>query len=87
MKKTLPELRLDRVVDALSEDVTRASDEEILEACADLKIEPQMKGSIAFLGLKKGLQFFPYVPGKLTALMDPPAGPDPNNSPGITRRH
>jgi hypothetical protein len=87
MKKIPPELRLDRLLDALSEDVSLASDAEILEACADLKIQPGMKGSIAYLGLKKGLFFFPYAPAKLTEPIDPPAGSDPSDSPGITRRH
>ena len=86
MKKILPELRLERLVEALSEDVTLASDAEILEACADLGIQPAMKGSIAFLGLKKGVVFYPYVPEKLAALMEPPANPDSNGSPGLTRR-
>jgi hypothetical protein len=74
MKKIPPELRLERIVLALSEDVTQASDAEILAACADLGIQPAMKGSIAFLGLKKGLAFFPYVPEKLPPLTDAAAG-------------
>lgn len=74
MKKSAPEVRLERIVEALSADVTLASDAEILEACADLGIKPEMKGSIAFLGLKKGHLFFPYRPEKLAAVMDPPPG-------------
>lgn len=75
MKKIPPEVRLERLVEALSEDVILASDAEILEACADLKIRPDMKGSIAFLGLKKGHLFFPYRPEKLAAGDGPAAWP------------
>ncbi len=86
MKKIAPELRLERLVEAFSEDVTLASDAEILDACADLGIQPAMKGSIAFLGIKKGVFFYPYVPEKLSAPMEPPATPDSNGSPDLSRR-
>lgn len=86
MKKILPEVRLERLLEALSADVTLASDAEILEACADLGIQPAMKGSIAFLGLKKGVVFYPYVPEKFSALLEPPTSPDSNGSPNHTRR-
>ena len=86
MKKIAPELRLERLLEALSTDVTLASDAEILEACADLGIKPAMKGSIAFLGLKKGVVFYPYVPEKFAALLEPPTTPDSNDSPDHTRR-
>ena len=32
--------------------------EQELEACADLRIQPEMKGSVAFMGLKRPV--FPY---------------------------
>ena len=72
MKKIPPEVRLERLVEALSAVVTQASDAEILEACAELGIRPEMEGSIAFLGLKKGVYFFPYVPEKLAERVEPP---------------
>lgn len=85
MKKIPPEVRLERLLEALSADAVEASDAELLETCAELGIKPAMKGSIAFLGLK-GIFFFPYVPEKFSALMEPPAAPDPNDSPDDARR-
>jgi hypothetical protein len=85
MKKILPEVRLERLVEALSADVAEASDAEILKACADLGIKPEMKGSIAFLGLS-GTYFFPYRYAKLSPLPDSPGGPEPPDSPDIFRR-
>ena len=47
---------LDRVLDALGEELVQATDEEILEAARDLGMDPTMRGSAAFLGLK-----YPYL--------------------------
>ena len=58
MKKPTPEVRLERVLATLSEEIAISSDTEVLEACADLRIQPQMKGSMAFLGIKGAV--FPY---------------------------
>lgn len=44
--------RLERLIDALAEDLSEAGGEEVLQACADLGMDPQMRGSAAFLGLK-----------------------------------
>jgi hypothetical protein len=44
--------RLERLIDALAEDLAEASDEEVLQACADLGMNPEMRGSAAFIGLK-----------------------------------
>jgi hypothetical protein len=80
MKKPTPEMRLERVLETLSEEIAASSDAELLEACADLRIQPQMKGSVAFLGVKGTV--FPYrfwvLPESDTAtLMDPDDdGPD-----------
>ena len=80
MKKPTPEMRLERVLATLSEEIATSSDTEVLEACADLRIQPQMKGSVAFLGVKGTV--FPYrfwvLPESDTAtLMDPEDdGPD-----------
>jgi hypothetical protein len=48
--------RLQRVLIALERELLQASDEEIRQAAGDLGIEPDMKGSIAWLGI-----FFPNV--------------------------
>jgi hypothetical protein len=47
-----PEAALARVLDALEQDLIDASDEEILEAAKELGMNPMMKGSAAFMGLK-----------------------------------
>lgn len=44
--------RLERLLNALAEDLAEASDEEVLQACADLGMNPEMRGSAAFFGLK-----------------------------------
>jgi hypothetical protein len=60
MRKPTPEMRLERVLETLSGEIAAASDDEVLEACADLRIQPHMKGSMAFVGVK-GL-YWPYRP-------------------------
>ena len=47
-----PEAALTRVLEALEQELIMASDEEILEAAKELGMNPKMKGSAAFLGLK-----------------------------------
>jgi hypothetical protein len=44
--------RLERLIDALALELVEASDEEVLQACADLGMKPEMRGSAAFIGLK-----------------------------------
>ena len=43
---------LDRVLDGLADELIAASDEEILAAARELGMDPSMRGSAAFLGLK-----------------------------------
>jgi hypothetical protein len=50
-------MALARILEALGQELIDASDEEILEAARDLGIDPTMKGSAAFAGLK-----FPATP-------------------------
>ena len=52
LKRAAAAARLERLIDALAEDLAEATDEEVLQACADLGMNPQMRGSAAFLGLK-----------------------------------
>jgi hypothetical protein len=47
-----PETALERVLDALEHELVAASDTDILEAANDLGMQPQMKGSAAFIGLR-----------------------------------
>ncbi|MBV8805956.1 MAG: hypothetical protein JO042_12940 [Sinobacteraceae bacterium] len=49
-----PEATLTRLLDALEQELIGASDDEILEAAKELGMNPKMKGSAAFLGLKYG---------------------------------
>ena len=74
MKKPTPEMKLERVLEKLSREIALASDEEVLEACADLRIQPDMKGTVAFLGIK-GI-VFPYRPWMLPRSQDPAAHAD-----------
>jgi hypothetical protein len=41
-----------RLLDALAEDLVEASDEEIMQGASDLGMNPKMKGSAAFSGIK-----------------------------------
>jgi hypothetical protein len=49
---TTPAAALGRILDQLDRELIEASDEDILEAARDLGMNPMMKGSAAFLGLK-----------------------------------
>lgn len=91
MKKPTPEMRLERVLETLSEEIATASDAEVLEACADLRIQPEMKGSMAFAGVKG--KIFPYRPwvlpaadaATLTGADNDPPDPD-GDPPGLAPR-
>jgi len=52
MKGAAPAAALTRILAALEQELIDASDEEIMEAAKDLGMNPYMKGSAAFLGLK-----------------------------------
>jgi hypothetical protein len=49
---TEPRAALDRLLDALAHELIDVSDDEILEAAKELGMNPLMKGSAAFLGLR-----------------------------------
>jgi hypothetical protein len=51
VKAPLPEQVLTRILEAFGQELINATDEEILQAAKDLGMNPQMKGSAAFLGL------------------------------------
>jgi hypothetical protein len=44
--------RFERVLEALAQELIRSTDEELLEAANDLGMDPAMRGSAAFFGLK-----------------------------------
>lgn len=50
------EERLDGLLDALEQELTAATDEEILAAASDLGMNPAMKGSAAFFGVTVDLR-------------------------------
>ncbi len=52
VKVAAPEVALTRILEALGEDLIAASDEETLAAARELRMDPTMKGSVAFAGLK-----------------------------------
>lgn len=43
--------RFERLLIALERELIEATDEEILEAARDLRMNPEMRGSAAFIGL------------------------------------
>jgi hypothetical protein len=51
VKVALPETVLARILEAFGQELLDASDQEIMEAAKELGMNPQMKGSAAFLGL------------------------------------
>jgi hypothetical protein len=51
------ETRLQRVLLALEQEVLQASDQELRQAAQDVGIDPDMKGSIAWVGI--------FYPGKV----------------------
>jgi hypothetical protein len=58
--------RLTRILESLELELIDATDEEILEAAKDLGMDPKMKGSAAFMGLKfpmswRAEDFFEFV--------------------------
>lgn len=52
VKHVLPETTLERLLEALERELVAATDAEIIEAANDLGMQPHMKGSAAFLGLR-----------------------------------
>ncbi len=52
MKIARPEASLDHVLSALERELIDATDEEVLAAAAELGMNPSMKGSAAFVGIK-----------------------------------
>jgi hypothetical protein len=50
--RSSPEVWLTRVLCALEQVLLEASDEDIMEAARELGMNPKMKGSAAFAGLK-----------------------------------
>ena len=52
VKTVSPPVRLARLLLALEQELIDASDEDIMEAAGDLGMNPKMKGSAAFIGIK-----------------------------------
>jgi hypothetical protein len=76
MTRAKPEIRLERILLALGVEVAEATDEEVLAAAADVGMKPMMKGTAAFIGLKRFV--LPYDPVKLGADAEWPLG-DPES--------
>jgi len=51
VRTAAPEVALDRVLAGLALDLAEASDEEIEQAAAELRMDVKMKGSAAFIGV------------------------------------
>jgi hypothetical protein len=64
--KPIPSERaLTRILNAFAQELIDASDEEILQAAKDLGMDPNMKGSAAFLGVIHA------TPRRLSDFFDP----------------
>jgi len=53
--KTPPELRLERVLAALEQELIHADEGELMAVIAELGLKPSMKGSVALLGVTRVL--------------------------------
>jgi hypothetical protein len=51
MRSTPPEVALNRVLAGLAQDLAEATDEEVVQAGEDLRMNVKMKGSAAFIGV------------------------------------
>jgi len=83
--KRLPETRLEHLLEALEQELLAASEEEILAAAHELGMQPHMKGSAAFLGLRYPVRprvadFF--APGRDSAGLANPEPPLGRLAPG-----
>jgi hypothetical protein len=52
LKMASPEVALTRILEAMERELLGASDEEIIDAAMALGMDPAMKGSAAYMGLK-----------------------------------
>lgn len=52
IKAISPELKLTRILRSLEQELIDASDEDLMQAARDLGMNPKMKGSAAFLGVR-----------------------------------
>jgi hypothetical protein len=58
--KQHPDVRLERILAALEQELIHADDEELLEVVAELGLKPSMKGSVALLGVTRRLSPWPH---------------------------
>lgn len=66
--------RFERLLAVLEQELTVATDEEILEAASDLGMNPAMKGSAAFFGVTISLAR-PFSPEGASEASDAPGAP------------
>ena len=55
MKTRRPQVSLENVLATLERELIDATDEEVLSAAAELRMNPSMKGSAALIGVKSPL--------------------------------
>jgi len=88
MKKAPPEVRLERLLERLSAELAECSDAEIQEICEELRFKLDMKGSLAFLGVKSLVPPYRYwvlPPPDEDPTLFPDTDPD-DNPPRVSRR-
>jgi hypothetical protein len=57
--KISPDLRLERILASLEQELIHADDDELMHVIAELGLKPSMKGSAALLGVTRRLQPWP----------------------------
>jgi hypothetical protein len=65
--KKHPEVRLERILAALEQELIRADDDELLDVVAELGLKPSMKGSVALFGVTHRLPPWPRRTGETPA--------------------
>ena len=66
VKQSPPHETLDRILNALEQELIEASDAELMQAASDLGMKPGMKGSAAFMGLRYSSGLRDFFAGGLT---------------------
>jgi hypothetical protein len=72
--------RFERLIAALERELIEATDEEILEAARDLRMNPEMKGSAAFIDLTIARRWLRHE-GPRASLAAPRGRRRPKNDP------
>jgi hypothetical protein len=65
--KIQPDVRLERILAALEQELINADDHELMDVVDELGLKPSMKGSVALFGVTRRLQPWPQRPETVPA--------------------